>query len=259
MGQIYTAFVKNGESLYWNPAGLGYADATELSLTHMFYLQETNYDFVSYCEPMGDLGTIAVGGSALYSGAINRTLEDSSGNYVATGSSFDTLESAIMIGWGKQIDKKAAVGATVKTINQRIASESAAGVAGDIGMQCKVSETIKSGITVQNIGPQIEGNDLPTMVKVGGSLQIPSRLLLLGLDIDYPFAGKPAFGIGLERGIGDLFAARIGYNSGAETGGLTGIHAGIGLKWNLIEFDYAFVPYGDIGNTHRLSLGLKFK
>ena len=37
-----------------------------------------------------------------------------------------------------------------------------------------------------------------------------------------------------------------------------GITAGIGLKMGKTSIDYAYVPYGDLGDTHRISLGMRF-
>jgi len=54
-------------------------------------------------------------------------------------------------------------------------------------------------------------------------------------------------------------AGRVGYNTAAkDTGGLNGISAGIGFVYLNYGIDYAFVPYGDLGNTQRISLSAKF-
>jgi hypothetical protein len=33
----------------------------------------------------------------------------------------------------------------------------------------------------------------------------------------------------------------------------------LGLKFSRFTMDYAFLPYGDLGNTHRVTLGLRFE
>jgi hypothetical protein len=35
--------------------------------------------------------------------------------------------------------------------------------------------------------------------------------------------------------------------------------AGIGIRRKLMSIDYAFVPLGDLGTTHRISLNFRFK
>ncbi|MFA5859878.1 MAG: hypothetical protein WC955_12520, partial [Elusimicrobiota bacterium] len=38
----------------------------------------------------------------------------------------------------------------------------------------------------------------------------------------------------------------------------TGLSAGLGFKLYNYQFDYSFVPYSDLGNTHRFSLSARF-
>jgi hypothetical protein len=62
---------------------------------------------------------------------------------------------------------------------------------------------------------------------------------------------------------GQSLAFRVGYKYGEEGAeGLTGLTAGGGYKWTVNRFvigiDYAFVHYGDLGITHRISLTTNF-
>ena len=55
---------------------------------------------------------------------------------------------------------------------------------------------------------------------------------------------------------------RVGYRyafNNADLGGLSNFGAGLGLRFNLMSLDYAFVPLGDLGMTHRISLNFRFK
>jgi len=52
-------------------------------------------------------------------------------------------------------------------------------------------------------------------------------------------------------------ALRVGYKTNQDVG--SGITAGIGFKMGKVSIDYGYVPYGDLGNTHRISLGIKFE
>ncbi len=36
------------------------------------------------------------------------------------------------------------------------------------------------------------------------------------------------------------------------------LHSRNGFKKDKIQFDYAYVPYGELGSTHRVSFGMKF-
>ncbi len=258
MGGAYVGDIESSDSVYWNPAGLGYLARTEISVSHIIYLEGLNYNFISYAEPMRKAGTFSIGGIALYSGSIPQTKEDSLGRYVETEQKFNTVEAAILVGWGKQFSKRFAAGLCAKFINQQIAQMNTSGFAGDFGIKYIPSDIIKTGFVIQNIGPEIKGNTLPTNIKAGISLTPLGKMLNFNLDLNQPLAGKMSFAIGFERWVGQIFAFRMGYNSAVETGGLSGLQAGIGTKWRGLTFDYAFIPYGDIGFSHIFSLGFIF-
>jgi hypothetical protein len=67
--------------------------------------------------------------------------------------------------------------------------------------------------------------------------------------------------VGAEDLIRKFLALRVGYQANlAETQieGLTGLTAGLGVIYEGFGLDYAFLPYGDLGSTHRISLSYKF-
>ena len=259
MGETGVAEVCDGNALYWNPAGLALLKTPEISITHMIYIQELNYDYMAYSRPTNKYGTFAAGAIALYSGNIPKTSENSLGNYLDTGQSFTSMEYAILFGWGKQIDKKLSLGLSVKSITQTIDAVSASGFAGDVGIDYALRDKLRIGMAVQNLGSQIKGNDLPTNVKMGCNVILPSHFVSISADADYAMADELSFGVGIEKIIKGLIAVRVGYNTRTETTlGLTGIHAGLGIIWQRLKFDYAFGTYGEIGMSHMLSIGINF-
>ncbi|GAG58644.1 unnamed protein product, partial [marine sediment metagenome] len=60
-----------------------------------------------------------------------------------------------------------------------------------------------------------------------------------------------------EYWVTNIMALRVGYRTGPADEG-SGLTVGAGFRAGRILLDYAFVPYGDLGNTHRISLGMKF-
>ena len=54
----------------------------------------------------------------------------------------------------------------------------------------------------------------------------------------------------------EIFALRVGYQSGYEAKSFTG---GIGLMWGSLRFDYTYMPFSlDLGNANLFSLQFKF-
>ena len=51
---------------------------------------------------------------------------------------------------------------------------------------------------------------------------------------------------------------RAGYRSDTDVEGFSGISIGSGLELGRAAFDFAWVPFGELGNAYRFSLHLKF-
>ena len=67
---------------------------------------------------------------------------------------------------------------------------------------------------------------------------------------------------GLEGDVDEHFFLRAGYQLSLPDNqfeGLTGLTAGAGLKIGSFALDYAYVPFGDFGASHRVSLGYVFE
>ncbi len=264
IGGAYVSLADDGYSLYWNPAGLGRINETRLSFSHMFYLENLNYNFVSYTEPMGKFGVFSLGFTGLFSDKIGKTLEDEYGYIIETDETYDTREAAFKLGWGKSVNEHLNVGITGKIISQRIEQKTATGIGLDMGGKYYFTDRVIIGAGIQNIGPSVRGSNLPLNFKLGVHWLMPDygpravKDLIVGTEINQPRDGKLNFGFGFERTIYDVVLLRAGYNSRAQTGGLTGLRAGLGIKWPRFKVDYSFAPYQNLGNTHQFSTGLTF-
>jgi hypothetical protein len=66
--------------------------------------------------------------------------------------------------------------------------------------------------------------------------------------------------VGLEYWVSKNFALRAGYDTAniSDIESFTGVSAGMGFKVAGIGLNYAWMPYGILGDTHRISLGFKW-
>ena len=72
---------------------------------------------------------------------------------------------------------------------------------------------------------------------------------------------KAGFGTEYQFKLGADMAVtgRAGYNTRTkDMTGLVGLSAGLGVAYGSYGVDYAFVPFGDLGTTHRISTGANF-
>lgn len=261
MGESYTAISDDATAIYWNPAGLNNIEGKELSVMHAVWFEDIFYDWASYVQDCKFGGKIGIGVQYLSYGAITET--DSTG---LEGSDFTPYDIAAIVSYAKEI-KGIALGANIKYISSKIKDETAWALAVDLGGMYKLCEDkLSLGLALQNIGTKMkyidEGDSLPLNIKLGGAYKVMENLLVTA-DISAPSAGAITISGGSEyrHSINESLSAsvRAGYNTkNKDTGDLTGITAGAGVKYSKYDLDYAYAPYGDLGNTHRVSFGIKF-
>ena len=261
MGSAYTSISGDPFSAYYNPAGLAGTEKVGAGLMHAAYLEEISYEYGVLAVPVRKAETLGVSVQYLAVGKMQEL--DKTG--AATGGSFrpdDLAVSAIYAARLGALD----LGLAVKRITSRIRG-SASSFAGDLGLRAR-SGNYAFGLSVLNLGKGLKFHQkespLPETARVGASVRLGYRWLV-SIDGIAAKGAAPAAAAGAEyklvSGRRINLAARAGYNSrpaAGKAGGLTGLSAGAGLELGDAAFDYAWSPCGDLGATHRFSVGLKF-
>jgi opacity protein-like surface antigen len=114
---------------------------------------------------------------------------------------------------------------------------------------------------VRNMGNNLaiykEAFPLPLTYSCGVSYYF--KQLNIGLDFDQEINCDAVYKTGFEYSLSKNVDLRAGYIYSAETYANPGITAGLGFNVSArLYIDYAFVPYGDLGDTHRFSLKYNF-
>jgi hypothetical protein len=117
---------------------------------------------------------------------------------------------------------------------------------------------------MQNFGTNIGPDSMPLTFKGGVAYKMFESKLLLASDFDWLETERVAYwSLGAEYWVCPNLAVRGGYQFGHGADQLqsqtVGLGVGLGVKFNRFTMDYAFLPYGDLGNTHRVTLGLRFE
>jgi len=170
-------------------------------------------------------------------------------------------------------------GVTVKVVRQQIDSVRAQAYAADFGLLAQTG-IWSIGCVVQNLGTRIRFIEryypLPLTYTAGVACRLMDGSLCLAADVSKPNDNDINYHIGTEYWVGGIVAMRAGYQQrdalsrsalvgkglGASADNtlarLTGMMAGAGFRLFNYGVDYAFVPYGELGSTHRVTLGIKF-
>src|ERR1019366_5741488 len=103
---------------------------------------------------------------------------------------------------------------------------------------------------------------LPLTMRFGGSIRPWDNKFLLSSDIIVPRDNQLAFAVGGEynKNYSDFlgYSVRSGYNTTSNAQGLTGVSVGGGLRLGRASFDFAWVPFGELGNSYRFALHIRF-
>jgi len=82
--------------------------------------------------------------------------------------------------------------------------------------------------------------------------------LTMAMDLSIPADSSISARLGAEYRFGDSIVIRGGYRTGTGFDFPSGLCGGMGYNTADYQVDYAFVPYGNLGNTHRVSFTIRF-
>ena len=261
MGESHVAAADDVYAAYWNPAGLSYVDTRQLGFMHNEWFEDIRYEFLGYAQPLGNLGTLAGSVSFVYLGELDKT--DETGRVTDYFRPYDIL---LALSFGKRLSSAISTGVNVKFLREQIDGKEAQAFAVDFGGLYNLSNSgLILGANIQHVGTRLkfveESFSLPVNVTLGAAYRLMDDALTLVVDVDRPTDANSSMGLGAEYKIMDVTSLRAGYiynMGGNNLGTASGLRAGLGVEVGDYEFDYAFVFYGDLGQTHRVSLVAKF-
>jgi hypothetical protein len=177
---------------------------------------------------------------------------------------YDAKELALSFSFAQRLSLRNHFGMTVKWISSKIEKESAYTFSVDVGeiYRPKRLKGFSFSVCVQNIGPKMkfirEEDDLPLTLRIGTAYRLMDGDAQVALDFvklrDYDWKVC----LGTEWWITKSFAIRAGYNSQIFSDLGIGITLGAELSVSTFSFCYAYIPYNELGNTHRLSFSTHF-
>ncbi|HAH31417.1 MAG TPA: hypothetical protein DCL44_03780 [Elusimicrobia bacterium] len=259
LGGAYSAAGDDAASIFYNPAGAALADTNELEISHTEWLQGLRNENLVYVHPLSRNYTVFGGANVLLSGDMDKN--DASGVNIG---SFNSQEGAFSFGLSAALGGDWYNAYALKVFYQKADRNRASSLGGDAGL-LKIAGDWRFGVSVSNVGAKLKlgssAFDLPLMIRAGAARRLKDQLLV---SLDALKAGENAVALcaGVENGfdIGeeDLFFVRVGYKSGRSQYAGSGFTGGIGIKYNDLGLDYAFSPYGELGDAHRITLSFNF-
>lgn len=253
MGGAYVAVTSGASSVYWNPAGLGLLDKTEVSLLHITLWEDTYYDFVGVAYPTLNFGSFGLG--AIRLGTTDIIRRDI---FNQPGPSFDNSFSQYTLSYGVAFPLFLKGGLNFKILNHNLDNRTATGFGLDLGILATPTNYFSWGFNWQDIiEPKLKlqttEENVSSNIKAGIKLshQFSNQSILVAFDIDKTRRRDIKIHAGGEYGLFETLFLRGGFDRDYAT-------LGLGIFYNFIQADYAFKFQNDLGNTHRVSLTFKF-
>jgi len=270
MGESHVAVADDPYAAYWNPAGLSSLLYPAVSVSYNRALQGVDQQYLSFAYPLAsgsvvDLNLTRLGMSSLqgYDAQGTKTREIGSSDY-AFGAAYgrtllrDTRGRAWLAG-----------GVNLKGIREQLDRASASTYAADVGLLAYVwrgngagaDPGLRVGLTARNLGPGLrfdrDNAPLPAVYTGGVAWRGYPRgdSITLSADAVMPRDDDPYGAIGLEYTAFRVLALRMGYRMGEDVG--QGFRAGVGFRLKLVELDYAFAGFGDLGQMHRVGMSFR--
>jgi hypothetical protein len=258
-GEIST--LVNAQSVLMNPALSPWIKQRQVVLEHMLYLGDSSYSMLGYLHPADKWNTFSITAGMLGMGGFTRTIADASNpDGFSEHGDFGFSDTFVSLGYGHRSSRFFSYGVSLQTVQETIDAKSNTGVMLSAGgfYNNYMKDDWRVSFGVFNLGPQVKGYDLP----MGGYLGIGKMInpgLYWGGDAVAYFDRTSALRTGLEYSINDKVFLRAGYRypmNDHEQGDFPSVDltAGLGLNINSFTLDYAWLPYGDLGDTHRVAL-----
>ena len=257
----FVAIHEDPSAFLWNPGALAWLAEPVLGATHFTSIVDTHYEQATLVQPLHIFDTNGgMGVSMQFSRTEDFAEVDLAGNTVGQVENFDLVA---MVGYGLKVRPNFSLGLNVKGFGSRLADYEARGFAVDVGAQFKVHRRWSLGFAFNDLGVQeafIEDSDpLPSILRLGvqGLLfEAPDGRVLGLAEVKRPWTTQDRLtaSVGLEYWYQDTLSFRAGFRAGELLGSLT---LGLGYQWSGLNLDYAYVPLGVLGVTHRFSMGVK--
>jgi hypothetical protein len=298
MGGGYAAIADDATAPYWNPAGLGQLRRTEAAFMHSSLYGLDSYDFFSVAGPSaGSVWSVSWLRVGIDDIVVTRVRDAdspvSSVNRPERSRTVGVSHNAFLFGWGQRMLTTGGrhprgelyAGATGKFLLLTAgapAGTNAFGMGGDAALlgvwRFRPTAQVRAGLNAQDFfRTNIYWNTVPrrgapshkdtilanfkVAAAVSGRVPPGESSLTLGFETDSRYDFEMRYGG--EWNVGNTLALRAGWierKTDAET--LRDVTAGAGFRLGFVggqafSADYAFTN-GDVGGSHRLSLGVRF-
>jgi tetratricopeptide (TPR) repeat protein len=256
MGSAFVGVADDASALLSNPAGLASLGRGELSLNSDFWLVNTFQESALAGMPLAPGSGLGLAFHYLDYGTFEGRDEMGSlaGSYTASRWSGTG-------GLGLEIVRGFSLGVGLQVDESTLAGTNSSAFIGQVGLLWISNSGFRIGADYNGLGLASSLGAIESNFEAG--LSYPIRLsahsqLLAAASGSFDSGGDNTLNAGMEYSLDRVLFLRTGYQQPLQDnalGGTSGLTAGIGFVLDDFHFDYAYLPYGDLGDSHRISVG----
>jgi len=289
LGGAFVSIADDATASYWNPAGIGQLDITQMSLMHAEqFAGEIDYDFAGIIFPYRKNTTIGLSvirlgidgipdtrNALVDSVQTNGRIDEGERLRLDRITYFTNSDYAVYLSLSHRKSQNFYIGGNVKIIRRGFGDFSAWGIGFDAAVLMRLRDKITVGVNLMDATTTMLVWDTGTkelispLMKAGVSYRwnLPSISTVIrpAFDADIRFEGREyaakahigAMSIdvhyGLEAELKNLLFLRTGIDD------IDRVSFGVGAQIQNIIFDYSFTSFENLnalGNSHRVSLTL---
>jgi len=256
LGGAYAASSSDDLAAWYNPAGLGFSETSEVSFGHVQWFQDVTMHHGGASFRLTESSTLAA--NILY--VDYGTIAGFDGNGASTGD-LEANDMAAAVSFGQRLNDNFSIGVTGKYVGQRLDDITASAFAADFGLRADFGD-VSFGATVANVGTRMKFEEveevLPRSARGGIAVRLFQQQLMVTAEYENQFYGNAVVRNGAEFNIDHRYFIRAGYftSPASESTLGNGLTFGAGALVGAFQIDYAYSGSEGLGSAdlHRFSL-----
>lgn len=259
MGSAIVGLADDPSALFSNPAGLAYLPQGQLTLESRLGLVGTFEETAVLGFPLSPFAGFGLAGGYLGYGTFQG--RDSLGSLAPD---YQANRMDLQGGLGMELFPGVSLGLALRGFLQNLADHSYTFITSDIGFLAKFPDHWRLGLAAAQIRLGSTPEPMAIAFHAGASYETaldPSTRLLIALGGSYKTDSLGDLRIGTEVSYLSKYFLRAGYQAFLNPNGLDGVSGltvGAGVALGDFKLDYAYLPNGQVGNSHRFDIGYFF-
>ncbi len=280
MSGAFVAMANDATSLYWNPAAAAQVEGNSLTLSHIEWPVDIQYEYLGYIHHFSDVWSIGLSMGMLHMPDMEVTTE-----YHPTGNGefFRFYDVFGALTFSVKLTNQFSFGTTVKYVEEGLAELKMGGWMIDIGTFYWTGfKSLRFAVGLSNFGPDMkpdgsylketkEGNyntvgyeafSPPTTFRVGTAMEVvesENYTLTSSLQVNHPVDNAENAVIGLDLSFIKKLHLRAGYKINYDEEKFTiGTGLNIPISSMNLSVDYAYKSFTNLGSTHQFTIDFQF-